>query len=121
VLGLRVAATQDLADSDGDGNRAELVPDRDAGGNLVWTTDLGGVANLNTARLPLFARLDARLTFSKGRWQVYLDVINVLNRENAGSIDEQLEYDPTSDRPRMVQARRGSIPFLPSFGLRFRL
>ena len=53
---------------DRDGNRAELVPKRDAKGRLVYQIDLGGVGNLNGARLPDFARADVRATWRpKGR------------------------------------------------------
>jgi hypothetical protein len=124
VLGLRVAGTPDAADLDGDGNLTELVPERDSTGLLVYTTDLGGVSNLESARLPAFFRLDLRLTFRPkgpaGRWSFYLDVLNATNHENAGMIDSQLAYDPTSDQPRIVEKRAASIPFLPSFGVHFR-
>jgi hypothetical protein len=121
VRGLRVAATADRFDRDGDGNREELVPDRDRDGVLIYTTDLGGLANLNTARLPHYERVDARLTFlprgTNGRLKLYVDVINVLNRKNAGLLTPKLEYDPGSDRPRLVEEADGSLPFLPSFGI----
>jgi hypothetical protein len=124
VAGLRVPGAADVLDADGDGNREELVPRRDSAGRLVYTTHLGGVSNINTARLPTFARLDLRATFhpggAGGRWQLYLDVLNALNRKNAGFIGSTLEYDPTSDRPRIVEEPDGNIPFLPSIGVRFR-
>ncbi len=124
VVGIRVAATADVLDQDGDGNTTELVPQRDPAGNLVYTPDRGGVSNLNTARLPLFARLDLRLSFRpggrNGRWLIYLDVINVLNRKNIASLDKELAYDPASDRPMLVEQQGGSLPRFPSFGVRFR-
>jgi hypothetical protein len=124
VVGLRVAAVADIADQDGDGNTTELVPQRDAAGRLSYVIDRGELANLNSARLPAFARLDLRASFAPkgrtGRWLLYLDIINVLNRKNAGSVDTRLEYDPASDKPRAVDEYGGSIPFLPSFGVRFR-
>ena len=61
-LGLRVASGRP-ADGDGDGNREELVPARDAAGRSIYAVDFGGVGNLNTARLPLFARVDLRVTW----------------------------------------------------------
>jgi hypothetical protein len=86
--------------------------------------DLGGVGNLLSARLPLFARLDLRATARPGgrgsRWELYLDVINVLDRENVGFVDPRLEFDPAAERPRVVEEGSASIPFLPSFGVRFR-
>lgn len=119
VVGLRVSA---VAGQDGGATR--LVPERDLGGDLVWTTDLGGVSNLNRARLPLYARVDLRANWKPrgeaGRWLFYLDVINLLNRQNVGAYQATLEYDPSSDRPRLVEKSAQRIPFLPSFGIRFR-
>ena len=86
--------------------------------------DSGGVDNLNTARLPLFARVDIRVTYrprgATGRWELYADVINALNRKNAGEIRTELQYDPASDRPALIETRGGAIPRLPSIGLRVR-
>jgi len=48
-----------------------------------------------------------------------VNFINLLNRQNAGAIQPELEYDPTSDRPRVVEHRDESIPRLPTIGLRF--
>jgi len=121
VLGLRVSAVPDSDDIDGDGNTSSLIPERDAEGLLVYTSDLGGVSNLNSARLPVFARLDARLTYvpgwGRGRVRLYVDVINVLNRHNAGFIEPTLEHDPDSDVPRLVETREGWLPFFPSLGI----
>jgi hypothetical protein len=116
VLGLRVAT-----DETEDGR---LVPAVDALGRYVYETDLGDVSNLNSARLPAYARLDLRLSWlpggAEGRWLVYLDVINATNRDNAASIEPSLEYDPTGPRPRLVEEPGGRIPLLPSIGVRFR-
>jgi vitamin B12 transporter len=118
VLGLRVAA-----DEAPDGR---FVPALDADGRYVYETGLGGVRNLNSARLPAFVRLDLRLSWrprgATGRWMVYLDVINATSRRNAGQISASLEYDPASplDQPRLVEQRTAAVPFLPSFGVRFR-
>ena len=124
VIGIRVAATADALDQDGDGNTTELVPQRDPAGSLVYTPDCGGVFDLNSTRLPLFARLDLRLSFRpggrNGRWLLYLDVINVLDRKNVASLDRELAYDPGSDRPMLVEREGGSLPRFPSFGVRFR-
>lgn len=119
-----MAAREDGADADQDGNRSELVPWLDTFGQPVYTTDLGGIANLNSARLPAFARVDLRATFfpggRAGRWTLYLDVINVLNRKNAGQLDARLEHDPEGTQPRLVEEPVGGIPLLPSFGVRVR-
>jgi outer membrane receptor protein involved in Fe transport len=118
VLGLRVAAEESDA--------GRLVPALDAEGRYVYETRSGGVANLSTARLPAFFRLDLRLSWrprgAAGRWLLYLDVINATNRENTGVVDASLAYDPDSalDQPRLVLEPAAAIPFLPSVGARFR-
>jgi len=123
-LGVRVAGVEDDADRDGDGITDEILPDRDGAGRLVYGVDFGGVANLNGARLPVFARVDLRATWrprgAAGRWELYAEVINVLDRRNAGAYDPRLTYDPASDRPRIVEERDQAIPRLPTLGVRFR-
>jgi len=123
-LGLRVASRVDEADADRDGNVTERIPAVDPNGLLVYGVDFGGVSNLNTSGLPLFARVDLRATWrprgAAGRWEVYAEVINLLNRQNAGTLAAELEYDPSADRPRLVEKPEESIPRLPTVGLRFR-
>jgi hypothetical protein len=123
-LGVRVAAEADVGDRDGDGNLQELVPAVDGGGRPVYAVNFGGIDNLNTGRLPLFARVDLRATWrprgAAGRWELYAEVINLLNRDNAGALEPELEFDPTSDRPRIVEQRDQGIPRLPTIGLRFK-
>jgi hypothetical protein len=123
-IGVRVAAVEDTADADGDGNVTELVPQRDSVGLPVWAADYGDSSNLNSGRLPLFARVDLRVTFrprwQNSRWQLYVEVINLLNRDNAGSLETELVYNPNSDRPGITTTRDASLPLLPSFGVRFR-
>jgi hypothetical protein len=124
IRGLRVSAVADAADADGDGSRLELRPERDAEGRLVYTSDRGGVSNLGSARLPVFARVDFRASLrpkgAGGRWLFYVDVINLLDRDNVGAYQESLVYDPSSDRPRLVLEPGQGVPFLPSLGVRFR-
>ncbi len=123
-LGVRVAGVEDALDGDGDGVTDEILPKRDAAGLLVYGVNYGSVANLNQATLPLFARVDVRATWrprgAAGRWELYLEVINLLNRKNAGALQPRLEYDPSSDHPRIVEERDQSIPRLPTVGVRFR-
>ncbi len=120
VVGLRVAADSETDDA---GNVLRYFPQTDANGLYVWTPDLGSTENLNEARLPVFARVDLRATFrpswAANRWQFYVEAINVLNRDNAGTLSPVLEYDPAGDRPRLTYERQGGIPFLPSVGIRF--
>ncbi len=119
VQGLRVAAHEI---KDEDGTVTSYVPQYDENGLLVWTTDPGDVGDLNTGQLPVFARMDMRVTFRPARWnnrvQFYVEVINVFNRKNTGSYQTTLEYDPTSDRPKITQESGGALPILPSFGCR---
>ena len=123
-LGVRVAGRDDTLDLDADGSTDEILPARDARGLLEYTVDFGGVGNLNGARLPLFARVDARVTWrprgAAGRWELYAEVINLLDRQNAGAFDPELVYDATSDRPAIVEQRDQAIPRLPTLGVRFR-
>jgi hypothetical protein len=123
-LGVRVASREDVTDVDGDGNVTERVPARDPNGLLVYGVSYGGVSNLNTARLPMFARVDLRATWrprgGAGRWEVYAEVINLLNRKNAGALTAELAYNPLSDSPAIVEKPDQTIPRLPTVGLRFR-
>ena len=123
-LGVRVTGREETLDLDADGITDEILPDRDARGLLVYLVDFGSVGNLNGARLPPFARVDGRLTWrprgAAGRWELYAEVINVLNRQNAGALDPQLAYDASSDRPRIEEVRDQAIPRLPTLGVRFR-
>ena len=69
-MGVRVAST--LADGAVAGAASSLVPRRDTSGRYIWEVDYGGVANLNRAQLPLYARLDMRVTYMRSpssRWQ----------------------------------------------------
>lgn len=101
-----------------------IQPAYDGAGRLIYTVNYGGVPNLNNARLPDFARVDVRTTWkprgATGRWEFYLEVINILNRKNAGALTAELAYDPTSDRPTIVEQADQSIPRLPTLGLRWR-
>jgi outer membrane receptor protein involved in Fe transport len=100
---LRVQVEPDAADLDGDGNREELIPARDAAGSLQYVRHQapGDVSLRNSERQTAYQRLDGRLSWNprRGRWQLYLDVMNVLNRQ----VDDY-----------------SMLPFLPSFGVRAR-
>jgi len=115
VTGLVVAATPDPEDPE------RLIPERDPNGLLVYTTDYGGLDNLNSRSLPVFARIDARATYApawgRGHVRFYLDIINLLNRHNAGIMQPELEYDENADRPRLTESPDAYLPFLPSFGI----
>ena len=73
----------------------------------------------NDVRLPSFARLDLRVnrtfTWSTRRLTLFVEVINVLNREN-------VRYHPPSIDARTFEARRlfeSLLPVVPSAGLLF--
>ena len=117
-LGVRVAGAKSAA------NPAVLVPAADGAGNLVYTVNYGGVSNLNNARLPLFARVDLRTTWrprgASGRWELYVEVVNAMNRKNAGTLTAELAYDPASTRPKIVEKADQGLPRFPTLGVRFR-
>jgi hypothetical protein len=119
VQGLRVAAREVRGE---DGSLLRYVPQYDENGLLVWTTDPGDVYSLNAGRLPLYARVDMRVTFRPVRWhnrvQFYVEAVNAFNRKNTGGYRTKLEYDPTSDRPTITQSPTGALPIIPSFGCR---
>lgn len=123
-IGLRIAGAEDSNDRDRDGITDEVLPVVDSAGRPVYAVNFGGVSNLNAGRLPVFARVDVRVTWrprgQTGRWELYAEVINALNRKNAGAFDAQLEYDSASDRPRIVEKRDQAIPRLPTIGIRVR-
>jgi hypothetical protein len=116
VVGLRVSAVED--------DRGMLVPETDSEGNLVYAADLGPVENLNTGRLPAYARVDLRATYRpgglSGRWSIYAEVINLFNRDNAVRYETQLYHDPNSEFPGLLVEPNEGFPILPSAGVRFR-
>ena len=120
-IGVRVASIR--REGTAEGEPGSVIPRRDPGGRLMWTSDFGGIDNLNRDRLPLYARLDLRFTYMRSpasRWQFYLEAINALNRDNASTLTPTLEFDPRSDRPSLALERQGALPFFPSAGFRLR-
>jgi hypothetical protein len=120
-IGVRVASV--LAPGATAGEPGSLIPARNEAGLLGWTIDRGGVESLNNARLPVYARLDLRLTYTSPRashWQLYVEAINALNRENTGTLRAVLQYDPSSDRPSIWFSRDQGLSLLPTFGLRLK-
>ncbi len=124
VRGVRLSLVEDTADADADGNRLELVPQRDSSGASIFQPDYGDAAFLNSARLPRFSRVDARLTYRPAwggeRWAFFADVVNLLNTRNITQIDSMLAVDPGADRPRIIEtAQDRGLPLFPSVGIRF--
>jgi hypothetical protein len=123
-LGVRVVPTEDVLDADKDGNTTELVPERDTLGLPVYTANYGSVSNLLNGRYPWFSRLDLRMNWRphglKSRWLFYLEFINVTNRENVGRYDATLRPSAAGSQPVIMEEPAGGLPFLPTFGVRFR-
>lgn len=115
-VGLRVWADMD--------EQNRLVPGTDLDGNLIYTVDYGGVENLNSGRLPYYARVDLRATYrpggSSGRWSLYMEVLNLLGRDNPVELEPRLEHDPDSTMPRLSETAAQGFPRIPTFGFRMR-
>jgi hypothetical protein len=118
-LGVRVAGEEKSVEGG-----TVIEPKRDPNGRLIYESQFGGVSNLNKARLPPFARADVRVSWkprgATGRWEFYVEVINVTNRENASGMSQELRYDPASDRPRITEQRSGGLTIVPTIGVRWR-
>jgi hypothetical protein len=84
----------------------------------------GGVAELNSERMPMFARVDLRLGYRprgvNGRWQIYLEVLNALNRKNAWFMDADIVGGGTGGL-HLQEEPIGGLPRIPTFGIRVRL
>jgi hypothetical protein len=123
-LGVRVVPVEDTLDADKDGSSTELVPERDSAGLPVYTADYGSFKNLLRARYPEFIRVDLRVNWRPrgdlSRWLFYLEFINATNRKNVGQYETTLRAVTGSDRPRVEENAAASLPFLPTFGVRFR-
>ncbi len=115
-IGLRVAAVED--------DRGRLVPETDQIANLVYTVDYGDIENLNSGRLPIYARVDLRATYQPGgptgRWSLYIEVINLLGRDNPIELEPRLKHDPDGDLPRLTEVPSQGLPRIPTFGFRIR-
>ncbi len=83
----------------------------------------GGVAELNAARMPMVARLDLRLGYRprgvSGRWEVYVESLNVLKHNNAWFVDADI-VTQGSGAPRLQESPSGGLPRVVTFGLRFK-
>jgi hypothetical protein len=112
--GIRVVARQQ-------GSR--LVPSTVAPGVFRFEVAPGGAAELNAERFPMFARVDLRLAYRPrgvtGRWEIYLEAINALNRRNAWFMDATIVGGGTGGL-RLEEEPVGGLPRIPTFGVRFR-
>lgn len=114
AVGVRVAEEEDAG--------GRLVPARDAAGALIYTADLGDLDALQRGRLPDYARVDLRIAWESGsgRWSLYFEVINMLDRENALEIQSNLAYAPDADVPLIDESPVTGFPRIGSLGVRVR-
>ena len=101
-----------------------IIPERTGHGDLVWVPRFDGVNSLSAGRLPSFQEVDVRVTYNPkwgGRdWDLYVDVINVLNRANVVDYSAILVPDRLHDRPRLARQITTNFPFLPTIGVTLR-
>ena len=103
---------------------SRLVPVQSGPNRFALEVAPGGVAELNSARMPMFARLDLRLGYRprgvSGRWEVYVEGLNVLKHNNAWFMDADIVGDG-SGMPRLQEEPVGGLPRIVTFGVRVRL
>jgi hypothetical protein len=101
---------------------SRLVPVQWAPNRFALEVAPGGVAQLNAERMPMFARLDLRFGYRpggvSGRWQAYVESLNVLKHNNAWFMDADI-VDRGSG-PELQEEPTGGLPRVVTFGLRFR-
>jgi len=78
----------------------------------------------NSARYPDYLRLDLRVSrafeVGPGNWSVFLEVTNLLNRDNPRGLKRLVDYFIEDDGTvRTVPLYRSGLPLLPSFGIRW--
>ncbi len=116
AVGVRVEATETPS--------GRLIPSRDGRGRPLYTVDLGGLDNLNAARLPTYARLDLRFTYRHGgpggRWSAYAEVLNVTGRENSVRMAQEVGPAPDGGRPVVTDDPEPGFPRIPTVGIRLR-
>lgn len=116
AVGARVGAAFD--------ERGRLVPEVDEDGEPFYRADLGGFENLHRGRLPYYSRLDLRLTYRHGgpggRWSLYAEVINALNRDNAVEMGQAVSVDPDTGVVTVEETPTNGFPRVPTIGIRFR-
>jgi TonB dependent receptor/CarboxypepD_reg-like domain/TonB-dependent Receptor Plug Domain len=86
-------------------------------GEALFSIDRGGVADINSARLPAYHRLDVRATFYADwwdlKWSIYLDVVNIYNHKNILSRSFTVDKETGTLKMREV----GMLPILPTLGV----
>jgi hypothetical protein len=103
---------------------SRLVPVHSGPNRFAVEVAPGGVAQLNSARMPMVARLDLRLGYRPRaggeRWEMYVEGLNVLKHNNAWFMDANV-VDQDSGAPRLQEEPIGGLPRVVTFGLRFRI
>jgi len=95
-------------------------------GLVRFEPQYGDAENLNSARLPLYHRLDVRLSREVHVFgmpgEAYLDVINVYNRGNVLAYQYAAVTDPDAPEaaPRLERQSATMLPLLPTLGFNFR-
>ena len=56
----------------------------------------------------------------KRQWLFYLEFINATSRDNVGQYEAKLRPVRGAAEPRIEEVPTTSLPFLPTFGIRFR-
>ncbi len=89
------------------------VAGRKPGANSEETPWIPVWGEINDARYPFYSRLDLRISYdfqwAQTDWNVYLEGINILARENV--------YSYVYDREYLKRSPISQLPFLPNFGL----
>ena len=70
----------------------------------------------------MVSRLDLRVGYRprgvSGRWELYVESLNVLNHNNAWFMDAEIVGEASA--PRLQEEPVGGLPRVVTFGLRFR-
>jgi hypothetical protein len=87
---------------------------REQNGNAIFLPDFGEPSALNSKRMPDYHRLDVRLTYMRKwgevNWQLYLDVMNLYNRQNV------LGFTQSARGTEVVVTEQLALPLIPSVG-----
>ena len=99
--------------------QTSYVVQTDVFGNVIFDVDRGEFYNVNSARKPVYHRLDIRTTayttFWGLQWSFYLDVINVYNRSNLLNYNYYVNEDLT-----LGVRSTHMFPIIPTLGLSIR-
>jgi hypothetical protein len=101
---------------------SRLVPLQIGPGRFAGKVAPGGVEQLNSARMPMVARLDLRVAYgprgANGRWQFYVEGLNVLNHKNVFFVDATLVNQGSGVG--IKEDPVGGFPRIATFGVRFK-